>query len=81
MIIINSISLKFKQQITGKTGNNGTKDVKIMLPLKYLSMFWRTLEIPLINCEVSIMSTWSKNLPLSRWYCSKLYKTIIQNNK
>ena len=76
--MINSISLKFKQQITGKTGNNGTKDVKIMLTLKYLSMFWRTLEITLINCEVSLMSTWSKSLPLRHWYCSK---SSVNNTK
>ena len=37
----NSISFNFKQQITGKTGNGGTKDVEIMVPLKYLSNFWR----------------------------------------
>ena len=32
----NTISFKFKQQITGKTGNSGSKDVEIMVPLKYL---------------------------------------------
>ena len=30
-----------------------------MVPLKYLSNFWRTLEMPLINCEVNIILTWS----------------------
>ena len=49
----NSISFKFKQQITGQTGNGGTKDVEIIVPLKYLSNFWRTLEMLLINCEIS----------------------------
>ena len=44
----NSISFKCKQQITGQKGNSGTKNVEIMVPLKYLSNFWRTLEIPLI---------------------------------
>ena len=34
---------KFKQQITGQTGDGATKDVEIMVPLKYLSSFWRTL--------------------------------------
>ena len=57
----NSNSFKFKQKITGKTTINGTKDVEIMVPLKYLSNFWRTSEIPLINCEISLMLTWSKN--------------------
>ena len=35
----NIISFKSKQKITGKTGNGGTKDVEIMVPLKYLSNF------------------------------------------
>ena len=52
-------SLKFKAKITGETGNDGAKDVEIMVPLKYLSNFGRTLEMPLINCEVNIVLTWS----------------------
>ena len=52
-------SFNFKVKITGQTGNDGTKDVQIMVPLKYLSNFWRTLEIPLINCEVNLILTWS----------------------
>ena len=57
-------SFKFKGKITGKTGNVGTKDVEIMVPLKYLSKFWRTLEMPLINCEVNLILTWSSNCVL-----------------
>ena len=52
-------SFKFKAKITGQTGNNGTKIVEIMVPLKYLGNFWRTLEMPLINCEVNFILTWS----------------------
>ena len=50
-------SFNFKAKITGQTGNDGTKDVEIMVSLKYLSNFWRTLEIPLINCEVNLILT------------------------
>ena len=58
--IENSESFKSKIKITGKTPNNGNeKDVAIMVPLKYLSNFWRTLEMPLINCEVNLILTWS----------------------
>ena len=32
-----------------------------MVPLKYLSNFGRTLEMPLINCEVNLILTWSGN--------------------
>ena len=35
-----------------------------MVPLKYLNNFWRTLEMPLINCEVDLISTWSSNCVL-----------------
>ena len=54
-------SFNFKVKMTGQTGNIGTKNVEIMVPLNHLSNFWRTLEIPLINCEVNLMLTWSEN--------------------
>ena len=57
-------SFNFKVKITGRTGNDGTKDVEIIVPLKYLSHFWRTLEMPLINCEVSLILTWSSTCAL-----------------
>ena len=58
--IEDSKSFKSKVKITGKTPNNDNeKDVEIMVPLKYLSNFWRTLEMPLINCEVNLILTWS----------------------
>ena len=40
---------------------SGKKEVEIAVPLKYLSNFWRTLNMPLINCEVSLILTWSEN--------------------
>ena len=58
----------FKTKITGQTAadnNNGNiaerVDVEIMVPLKYLSNFWRTLEIPLTDCEVELILDWSAN--------------------
>ena len=42
----NSASFKFKQKMTGATDDDGTKNVEIMVQLKCLSNFWRTLEIP-----------------------------------
>ena len=60
--IADSESFKFKVKTTGKTLDNGnTKDVEIIVPLKYLSNFWRTLEMPLINCEVNLILTWSRD--------------------
>ena len=55
-----SESFKSKIKITGKTPNDGNeKEVEIMVPLKYLSNFWRTLKMPLINCGVNLFLTWS----------------------
>ena len=59
----NSKIFDYKTSITGKLeGNNVEKDdVEIVVPLKYLNNFWRTLNIQLINCEVSLTLTWSEN--------------------
>ena len=58
--LADSESFKSKMKITGKTPvNDNEKDVEIIVPLKYLSNFWRTLEMPLINCEVNLILTWS----------------------
>ena len=58
--IEDSESFKSKIKITGKTPNNDNeKDAETMVPLKYLSNFWRTPEMPLINCEVNLILTWS----------------------
>ena len=58
----NSVLFKFKKKITSKTAGGGTKDVKIMFPLKYLSKFWRTIEMSLINCEINFILTWSNKV-------------------
>ena len=50
--ILNSESFDYKANfISSVTNNNLTKnDVKIVIPLKHLSNFWKNLNIPLINC-------------------------------
>ena len=67
-----SQSFKYKTSITGNTydfgageaGYDGDKAGKnkteIVVPLKHLSYFWKTLNIPLINCKVELILTWSK---------------------
>ena len=47
--------------MTGQTGNDGTKNVEIIVPLKYLSNFLRALEMSLTNCEIILILTWSTN--------------------
>ena len=77
--ITNSVSFKYKTSITGKTSNanqeNGEnteqgntetkKNLEIVVPLKHLSSLWRTLDMPLINCKVSLILTWSENCGLT----------------
>ena len=65
--IEDSKSFKSKTKITGKTPNDDNqKDVEIMVPLKHLSNFWRTLEMPLINCEVNLILTWSSTCIITK---------------
>ena len=57
--------LKSKIKITGKTPAAGnTKDVEIIVPLKHL-IFWRTFEMPLINCQVNLILAWSPTYVIS----------------
>ena len=62
--IINSKYFDYKANFmeSGVTQNNLTKNnVKMVVSLKYLSNFWRSLNIPLINCEVELILSWFKN--------------------
>ena len=60
--IKDSKSFDYKSSITGKLKNsNRRKNVEICVPLKYLSNFWRTRDMSLINCKVSLTLTWFKN--------------------
>ena len=63
----NSESFKYKISIVGKIpqDNDSLRNVEVVIPLKYLSNFWRSLDIPLINCEVEIILSWSKNCVLA----------------
>ena len=56
--LANSESFRSKVKIAGKTPAGGnTKNVKLIVPLKYLSNLWRTLEMPFINCQGSLLIT------------------------
>ena len=69
-------SFNFKAKITGQTGDDGTKDVEIMVPLKCLSNFWRTLEMPLTNCEVNLILTWSSTCAIISTNIPNQYATF-----
>ena len=70
---VNSNTFRYKNKITCNTYNvaagaggyiankNGTQKIELAIPLKYLSNFWRALNISLISCEVSLELKWKKN--------------------
>ena len=55
--IRNSKSFDYKTEITGSldAGEDEKEDVTIVIPLKYLGNFWRSSDIPLINCEITLI--------------------------
>ena len=59
--------------MTGRTKDDGTKSVAIMIPLKYLSNFWRTPETSLINGENNLILTGSAN-------CVIVYTDVANQN-
>ena len=71
LTIDNSQSFKYKAALLGKTAdavnntNSSVKEAKIVVPLKYLSNFWRSLEMPLINCKVHLELNWIEDCILS----------------
>ena len=78
--ITQSESFKSKIKITGKTPAAGnTKNVEIAVSLKYLSNFWRTFEMLLINCEVNLILTWSSNCVISSPTGETKFEIMIQN--
>ena len=56
-----SDSVNFNKKRTGKTGDDCTKDIELMATLKYVSNFWKNLEMQLINCKINLILTWSAN--------------------
>ena len=61
MLLLHLIQLFFKEKIMRQTDDNDTNNVEIIVTLKYLINSWRTLEMPLINCENNLILSWSAN--------------------
>ena len=76
---VNLSSFKYKVNLLGNPadGGNNTKklNVKIVVLLMYLSNFFRSLEMPLINCKVKLNLTWKKRMCIikSSWCCCIYY--------
>ena len=78
ILFSNTESFKYKTSITGNTYDGhdvddddddankvGENEIESVVPLKHLSNFWTTLNIPLINCEIELILIWSKNCALA----------------
>ena len=68
----NSTSFKYKVNLLGNiaaadpdNSREGRLNVKVVIPLKHLSNFFRSLEMPLINCKIKLNLTWKKECVLS----------------
>ena len=63
---ITSKSFEYKKKVIGSTSNNNNiLDTEVVVPLKYLSRFWRLLDLPLVNCEIQLDFSWSKECIIS----------------
>ena len=59
-------SLVYKSKlIKGTDNNNNVNNVKLVVPLKYVSNFSRSLEMPLVNCKIDLELTWHKDCMIS----------------
>ena len=82
LTVDNSQSLKYKAAFVGKTANavnntnSSVNSTKIVVPLKYLSNFWRSLGMPLINCKIHLELNWIKDCILSSAGDSAKFKII-----
>ena len=80
LIIIIKVLCLIQKKKRGEIRAGGTKDIEIMVPLKCLINFWRTLEMPSTNFEINLILTWSEKCMLSNsgnraTICNNWYKT------
>ena len=58
-------SLVYKSKLISGTDDNNVNNVKLVVPLKYVSNFFRSLEMPLVNCKIDLELTWHKDCMIS----------------
>ena len=57
---------EYQTKIIGRTSNNDSRlAAEVVVPLKYFSNFWRSLDLTLINCEIELDLSWSRYCVLS----------------
>ena len=61
----NTANLVYKLKLISGTDDNNVNNVKLVVPLKYVSNFFRSLEMPLVNCKIDLELTWHKDCMIS----------------
>ena len=61
----NTSSLVYKSKLISGTDDKNVNNVKLVVPLKYVSSFFRSLEMPLVNCKIDLELTWHKDCIIS----------------
>ena len=61
----NTTSLVYKSKLISGTDDNNVNNVKLVVPLKYVRNFFRSLEMPLVNCKIDLQLTWHKDCMIS----------------
>ena len=82
LTVNNSSSFKYKVNLLGNPvvdGRIAKLNVKIVVPLKYLNNFFRSLDMPLINCKVKLNLTWKKECVFSTYNDATVF--IINDTK
>ena len=82
LAVDNSSSFKYKVELLGDpvvANNIARRNVKVVVPLKYLSNFSRSLEMPLINCKIELNLTWKKNVYYQMMMVMLCLLSMIQN--
>ena len=82
LAVDNSSSFKYKVELLGDpvvANNIARRNVKVVVPLKYLSNFFRSLEMPLINFKIKLNLTWKKNAYYQMMMVMLYLLSMIQN--
>ena len=81
VIIDDSTSFEYKSSLLGKPAASGVlENAEIVVPLKYLSNFFRSLEMPLINCKIHLELSWRNDCVMSTIAISNnKYKIVCSN--
>ena len=61
----NTSSLVYKSKLISGTDDNNVNNIKLVVPLKYVSSFFRSLEMPLVNCKIDLELAWHKDCMIS----------------